>query len=71
MDVSTPRELAAQADAVRRVHIARINRDNAIEELEQAIRTAYEKGCAVKDIAAAAEVTRQRIFQIVRPGRGR
>lgn len=60
----TPEQLAAQAEAVARVRAARLNRDRAAADLNAAILAALDVGAAVKDVAAAAELTRQRIFQI-------
>ena len=55
-----------QAEAVAKVRAAREKRDRTTRELNQAIRDAYETGALVKDIAAAADLTRQRVHQIVK-----
>lgn len=66
--MTTPEQLALQAAAVARVRAARIRRDRvtaeAAEELRQAILDALDTGAQVNDIAAAAQVTRQWIYQI-------
>lgn len=62
----TPDALAAQAQAVAKVKAARLQQDRAIADLDAAIVAAYAAGAAVKDIAAAAGLSRQRIWQRVR-----
>jgi hypothetical protein len=62
--VTTPEQLQAQAEAIARVRAARIERDRITIELRRAIVDALNVGAAVKDVAAAAELTRQRIHQI-------
>lgn len=69
--VSTPEELTRQAEAVARVRVARINRGKATDELKREIVAAVDAGAAIKDIAKAADFTRQRIFQIVKEYRER
>lgn len=72
-DVPTPDELAAQAEAVRRVKNARIERDriaqmaaDSSEQLQSAIMEALAMGAAVGDVAEAAEVSRQWVFKLRR-----
>jgi hypothetical protein len=57
--VSTPEELARQAAAVAEVRAARI------QLLRDKIIKALNLGASVKDVAAAAELSRQRIHQII------
>lgn len=57
--VPTPDELAAQAEAVRRVSVARLRKDEATAEWDAAILAAVDSGAAIGDIAAAAGITRQ------------
>ena len=67
--MSTPEELARQAAAVAEVRAARIQRDKAVKEgtklLRDKIIKALNLGASVKDVAAAAELSRQRIHQII------
>jgi hypothetical protein len=67
--VTSPEELARQAELVARVRAARARRDLAVEqttaELHRAMRDAYDAGALVRDIAAAAGLTRQRVHQIL------
>jgi hypothetical protein len=55
----------AQAEAVARVRVARIGRARATQELRDAIIAAVDIGASVTDVAAAAEVSRQRCYQIL------
>jgi DNA-directed RNA polymerase specialized sigma subunit len=71
--VSTPEQIAAQAAALAEVRANRIERDKAAEHvaalnerLRQSILAALDIGAAPKDIAAAADVSHQRISQISR-----
>jgi hypothetical protein len=64
--VSTPDELRQQLDAVTQVRVARIERDRANEKLRAAIVKAMDAGAKPKDIAAAADISRQRVHQIYR-----
>lgn len=67
--MSTPEELARQAEAVARVRAARIQRDKAVAEGNARLRTeivrAINTGASVRDVAVAAELSRQRIHQII------
>lgn len=67
--MSTPEELRRQADAVAKVRALRVNRDNTVERanrlLKQAMRDAISLGASVRDVAAAANLSRQRIYQLV------
>jgi hypothetical protein len=63
--VSTPEELARQAAAVARVRAARAQRDQSTAALRAAIIDAVNVGAEIRDVALAAELTRQRIHQIV------
>lgn len=62
--VSSPEELAAQLEAVAAVRLARIKRAEATAELKRRIVAAVDAGAAVKDIAKAADFSRQRIWQL-------
>jgi hypothetical protein len=71
--VSTPEQVAAQAAALAKVRADRIERDKAVETVEeldnrlrQSILAALEVGAATRDVALAAELSRQRISQIAR-----
>jgi hypothetical protein len=64
--VTSPEALRRQADAVAAVRRARTERDEATEQLKQAIRDAADTGALYKDIALAAGLSRQRVSQIVR-----
>lgn len=66
--MSTPEQIAAQAAALARVRADRIARDAANERLRASILAALAAGAAKKDIAVAAEVSRQRISQIAQEG---
>lgn len=66
--VPTPDDLARQADAVRRVTVARLRRerahrtaDQADREWRDAILAALDAGAMMRDVAEAAGVTRQYI----------
>ena len=65
----TPEELQRQADAVARVRAARVERDNITERanrrLRRAILDAIATGASVQDVAIAAELSRQRIYQMM------
>lgn len=67
--MSTPEQLAAQAEAVARVRVARIKRDKAVaetsDELRREIIAAADIGASVRDIAVAAGLTRSRIYQLL------
>lgn len=68
----TPEQLAAQAEAIAAVRIARLKRDkvsaDAEQELRAAIRAAYDTGASVRNIAIAANRTPARIYQILHEG---
>lgn len=64
--VPTPDELAQQAEAVRRVSLARARRADADAEFYAAIRAALDAGATVRDIAEAAGVTRQWVHKLDR-----
>ena len=64
--VPTPDELARQAEAVRRVSLARIRKDEAAREYNAAIRAALDAGATVRDIADAAGVSRQWVHKLGR-----
>lgn len=64
--VPTPDELAAQAEAVRRVSVARIRKDEAAREYDAAIVAALDTGATVRDIAQASGVTRQWVHKLDR-----
>ena len=72
--MTSPEGHAVQAQLLARVRAARVQRDESLEEntrlLHQAIRAALDAGTPVKDVAAAAGLTRQRIHQIARDGSG-
>ena len=70
--MSTPEQLRRQSDAVSRVRAARIQRDKADKAAEragqkfkQSILDAVSTGAAVRDIAIAADLSPQRIYQIL------
>jgi len=70
--MSTPEQLRRQADAVARVRATRIQRDKADKAAEraqqkfrQAVLDAVSTGAAVRDIAIAAGLSPQRIYQII------
>jgi hypothetical protein len=67
--VTSPEELARQAELVAKVRLARARRDtaaaNTTADLHRAIRAAYDAGALVRDIAAAAGMSRQRVHQIL------
>lgn len=67
--VTSPEELARQAELVAKVRAARARRDRAVAdataELHAAIHAAYRAGALVKDIASAADMSRQRVHQIL------
>src|SRR5262245_29651180 len=52
----------AHTDAI---HTAAVMIDNAREDRDEAIRQAYRDGIAVSVIAKAAEMSRQRVYQIL------
>ena len=62
----TPEQAARQAEALAKVRAARIRRDRANEQLNQEIRAALDTGARPKDVAVAAELSRQRVSQISR-----
>lgn len=64
--VPTPDDLARQAEAVRRVSIARARKDEATREYDAAILAALDAGATVRDIAQAAGVTRQWVHKLDR-----
>lgn len=64
--VSSPDDLARQAEAVARVRLARTRRDESADALRTEIVRAYRLGASVRDIAAAAEVSRQWVWRVVR-----
>lgn len=70
----TPEQLRLQAEAVAKVRAARVQRDRAVEHATQQFKTAIlaavSSGAAVRDIAIAADMSPQRIYQIIR-GDGR
>jgi hypothetical protein len=73
LGVSTPEQIAAQAETLARVRALRVKRDDAAttvaaldEQLRQAIMNALKQGAAPKDVAVAADLSRQRISQIAR-----
>jgi hypothetical protein len=59
-----------QAEAVARVRSARVQRDRAVDlatqQFKQAVLDAVSSGAAVRDIAIAADMSPQRIYQILR-----
>jgi hypothetical protein len=63
--VSTPEQLAAQAEAVAAVRVARINRDKANDNLRAAILAAVDTGASVRNVAMAAGITPQRVYQML------
>jgi hypothetical protein len=67
--MATPEELHRQAEAVARVRVARIERDritgHANRRLKRAVMDAIATGASVQDIAVAAELSRQRIYQMI------
>lgn len=64
--VPTPDELTRQAEAVRRVSVARIRKDEATREYDAAILDAIDTGAAVRDIADAAGISRQWVHKLSR-----
>jgi hypothetical protein len=71
--MSTPEQLRRQSDAVSRVRAARVQRDKADKAAErakqkfkQAILDAVSTDAAVRDIAIAAGLSPQRIYQIIK-----
>lgn len=62
----TPEQAAQQAEALAKVRAARIRRDRANEQLNREIRAALNIGARPKDVAVAAELSRQRVSQISR-----
>jgi hypothetical protein len=68
--VPTPEELHRQAEALARVRAARVERDrvtaDAAENLRRAIIDADRTGASVRDVAAAAGMSRQWVWQILR-----
>ena len=67
--MSTPSQLRRRAAAVSRVRAARVQRDKAVDtatqRLKQAILDAISAGASVRDIAVAAGMSRQRVYQIL------
>jgi hypothetical protein len=67
--VSTPEQLAAQAQAVAAVRAARVERDRVVTiasaTLRRAIMAALDTGASVRNVAVAAGVTPQRIYQLM------
>lgn len=62
-----------QARALAKVRAARVKRDKAEEQVEAAnedlkreIKAALDVGAATSDVAVAAHLSRQRVFQISR-----
>lgn len=75
-DVPTPDDLARQAEAVRRVSIARMRKERAHQTAQQAdsewrdaILAALDQGATMRDVAEAAGVSRQRIDTLRRKRR--
>lgn len=69
VNVASPEQIAARAEALRRVRAARAQRDKAYDRLVEEILAALEVKCEPVDIAAAAGLSRQRISQIKKKGR--
>jgi hypothetical protein len=67
--MSTPEQLRRQAEAVARVRAARVQRDKAVastsKRLKKAIQDAASSGASVADIALAADLSKQRIYQVI------
>jgi hypothetical protein len=61
----SPEERAAQAEALAGVERARVERDDAARRYRLAIVRAVRRGASPTDVAAAAGVTRARVYQIV------
>jgi transposase-like protein len=65
----SPEDLRRQAEAVGRVRAARVQRDAATDRankrLKRAILDALSLGASVRDVATAAELSRQRIYQMI------
>jgi hypothetical protein len=65
----TPDQLRRQAAAVAKVRAARVQRDKAVafasNRLKQPIVDAVSTGAAVADVAVAAELSKQRVYQIL------
>jgi len=62
--VVTPEEHLKQAELLTRVRAIRTRRDAITQERDDAIREALAANVPVRDVAAAANLTRQRIDQI-------
>jgi hypothetical protein len=71
--VATPEELARQAEAIAAVRVARIERDKVVKQanmnLRAAILAALDAGASVRNVAVAAELTSQRIYQMINEDR--
>jgi uncharacterized protein YggE len=67
-----PNELDARRVAmlVGKVRTARFATEDAQRAFHKAIATAVEAGAKATDVAAAAELTRQRVWQIAKERRG-
>ena len=66
--MSTPEQIAAQAQALARVRADKVERDKANERLRASILAALATGAARKDVALAAGVSPQRVSQIATQG---
>lgn len=66
----TPEQLRRQAEAVSRVRAARIERDKTTERvnkrLRRAILDAVSVGASVRNVAEAAEMSPQRVYQMIK-----
>ena len=66
----TPEQLRRQAAAVSRVRAARTERDKTTERvnkrLRRAILDALSTGASVRNIAEAAEMSPQRVYQMIK-----
>ena len=62
---STPNDLHRRANALTQVHAAKEQRDIAQEIFYTKVRDAWAIGATMKDIAMAADITRQRVWQII------
>lgn len=66
----TPEQLRRQADAVARVRAARVEKDRTLDRatkrLNRAIRDAHATGVSVKNIAIAADVSPQWIYEVLK-----
>lgn len=65
----SPDQLRRQAEAVARVRAARVQRDKAVaaasNRLKKAILDATASGASVANIAEAAGLSKQRIYQVI------